>query len=234
MTRVEVIQQLINLTSTQYYLEIGVNRGACFLNIKAPHKTAVDPNFIISLFKKLKYLFKNFKNINNHYFEVTSDDFFQEQKQWLQTYSPKVVFIDGLHTYEQSLKDVLNVLEATNDNAMIVMHDCNPLTEAAAYPAKSIFQAQEDKPAGWDGTWNGDVWKTMVYLRSMRKDLNSFVLNTDHGLGIVYKGIPENTLDFSKEAIDKLTYKDLEKNRLELLNLKPVEYFNTFLNLIKN
>lgn len=75
---------------------------------------------------------------------------------------------------------------------------------------------------GWEGTWNGDVWKTIVYLRSHYKNLHVYVLNTDHGLGIIRKGKPDSMLDFSLEAINNFNYDDLVINREKWLNIKEV------------
>jgi hypothetical protein len=81
------------------------------------------------------------------------------------------------------------------------------------------------KARNFSGTWNGDVWKTIVHLRSLRPDLDVFVLDTDHGLGIITKRKPQSTLPFTKDQIKKLTYEDFDKNRKEWLNLQPPDYF---------
>ena len=49
-----------------------------------------------------------------------------------------------------------------------------------------------------------------------------FVIDTDHGLGIIRKGTPVN--NYSR-AVDELTYADLDANRQEMLNLISVEEF---------
>lgn len=226
LNRLAVIQQLITATDAQSYLEIGVSKGGCFLNIKAPFKMAVDPLFRIPALRKLKYLAKNLSNFNNHYFEKTSDDFFASHKQPLSRRKPKVVFVDGLHTYEQSLRDVLNSLLFLEGGGVIVVHDCNPLKEAAGLPAKSIHEAIQ-KTAACATVWNGDVWKTVVHLRS-RSDLEVLVLDCDHGLCLIRKGTPKNPIYLTQAEIERLSYADLERSRKELLNLQPPDYFNTF------
>ena len=38
------------------------------------------------------------------------------------------IFIDGLHTFEQSLKDFYNAWEVLNKGGAVVFHDTNPVT----------------------------------------------------------------------------------------------------------
>ena len=226
--RIYVLQQLIKKTHAKTYLEIGVYVGDCFLRIKCGRKIAVDPQISISFKKKRKFFFRNYHILFNRYFEMTSDDFFHKQQELLLRTRPGIVFIDGLHTYEQSLKDVQNALNFLRDGGMIIMHDCNPLTEAAAFPAQSFEHAKSLNIPGFAGEWNGDVWKTILHLRSNRHDLNIFVLDCDEGLGIITKGVPGNTLHFSPEEIQGLSYRDLDANRERFLNLRNLEYFHEF------
>lgn len=234
MTRIEVLNALIKKNEVKNYLEIGVNRGKCLFNIKGAEKRfAVDPFFNFNMWKKVKASIKNADNFKNEYFEVTSDDFFRDNQELLAKNNLQLTFIDGLHTYKQSLQDTLNTLKYLDSNGIIVLHDCNPLDELAAYPANSIDDARKDleNHKDWKNIWNGDVWKTIVYIRKNHPELTAFVLNTDHGLGFVYKKnsgkLPEIFNSFT--AIDDLDYSFFEKNRMDLIDLKPVSYFNEFL-----
>jgi len=229
MNRIDVIQKIIDRKKARTYLEIGVRAGDAFLKIKARNKYGVDPCFAISPWKKFRYYFKNPYNVFNRYFAVTSDVFFVREKVLLSRQGLDVVFIDGLHTFEQSLKDVLNSLSYLNPNGVIVLHDCNPTSAAAAMPARSFEEIATLNPPGFTGIWNGDVWKTIVYLRATRKDLNVFVLDCDFGLGIVTKAQAENTLGYSAETVRNLSYEDLSKNRQTMLNLKEAKFLQEFL-----
>jgi len=164
---------------------------------------------------------------------MTSDNFFKKEHDFLLKKGIDVVFIDGLHTYEQSLRDILNSLKFLNQNGVIVLHDCNPPFEAAAVPANSVEEAVSLNIPGWKGQWSGDVWKTILYLRSTRDVLSTFVLDCDWGLGIITKEKSENNLDFTPEDIKVLTYRDLEKNRALFLNLKKESYFKEFLESLR-
>ncbi len=230
MNRLEIIRAIIDCKSAKTYLEIGVQGGDVFLKVKARKKIAVDPKILITRKSRFRSILKDFWNITNEYYELTSDVFF-ETKVDLLKYGLDVVFIDGLHTYDQSLKDVGNCLKFLNEDGVIIIHDCNPLSVSAAYPANSWEHAESLKLDRWTGEWSGDVWKTIAYLRSTQKKLHIFVLDCDYGLGIITNGIPEDMLNFSKKEIEELAYDDLEKNRSQLLNLKSTDYFNKFLNL---
>ena len=229
MLRTELIQTLLNTKKKPTYLEIGVRTGQNFFPIKAYKKTAVDPQFIFSPKEKFRWMYKNPPNITARYYEMTSDRYFETVGA---SKKMDLVFIDGLHTYSQSLTDVHNSLKILNENGVIVMHDCNPPHKAAAYPSQSLKEAAMANPSNWTNEWCGDVWKTICFLRSTRRDLRVFVLDTDYGLGIVTKGNAEEFLDLSAEQVNAMTYDDLERNREKLLGLKNKDYFFEFLKTV--
>jgi hypothetical protein len=225
MTKIDIIQNIINKTQARTYLEIGVHKGHTFLRIRAKQKIAVDPYYLISARKKFSWAFKNPCNFLAKYYRLSSDEFFARKKFHK---SFDIVFVDGLHTFQQSLKDVYHSLSCLNHNGVIVMDDCNPPNEAAAQPAHSLDQAASLNLPGWTGEWCGDVWKTICHLRSVEKNLNVFVLDCDHGIGIITRGKPDALLNFTEEEVNQLTYQDLANRRNELLNLKDANYFHRF------
>ncbi len=229
MKRGDVIQEIIDKKKARTYLEIGIGRGMNFLQIKARRKIAVDPKIAFSRKRRIEWTFKNVCNVRAKFYEYTSDRYFGLKKPADRF---DVVFIDGLHTYEQSLRDVINSLSSLNETGVIVMHDCNPTTGAAAQPAESFEHALELNPPGWDNRWCGDVWKTVCYLRSQRRDLKVFVFDIDDGLGIVTRGQADSYLSLSEVELDKMTYEDLARDRKNLLNLKDRSYLSEFLGSI--
>ncbi|HEY7217090.1 MAG TPA: class I SAM-dependent methyltransferase [Candidatus Binatia bacterium] len=226
MNRSDVLQQIIDKLGAEAYLEIGVNRGRCFLPIKAKRKIGVDPNLKLSKKRRRAYLLRN---LRSKYYRVTSDEFFAEAQL---PYHFDVVFVDGLHTFHQAVRDVENALRILNPNGIVVVHDCNPPTASAAYPASSYEEVAALKLPGWTGEWCGDVWKAVCYLRSHRKDLSVFVLDCDYGLGFFRRGIPEVSFELDDATLLNLTYDDLVKNRKLFLNLKEAEYFGQLLNVL--
>jgi hypothetical protein len=213
MNRVQVIQRLVDAIGGRSYLEIGVRRGSSFLPIRAKKKVAVDPALAIPWGRRLRWLLRNPRNVFAEYCAVTSDEYFARSNDRFD-----VVFVDGLHTHAQSLADVENALERLNAHGVIVVHDCSP-TDASS--------AQALPPPNGDA-WFGDVWKTMVTLRSTRSDVRAWVLDCDCGLGIVTRGIAEEKLSLTPDEIDAMTYDDLAADRKNLLGLRPVDTFDAF------
>ena len=230
MNRMDIVQQVIDHRNARNYLEIGVKKGKLFLKIRARKKMAVDPVLKISTTRKLKYSFRNISNIFNEYYEMTSDQFFATRGSRLAGLNKiDVAFVDGLHTYRQSLIDVQNCLKHLSKKGVILMHDCSPQSDVQACPADSRQHADSISPDGKTAGWSGDVWKTIVNLRSNRPELEIFVLDCDHGIGIIAYGSPDKMLQLNEEKIAAMSYQDLAENREQLINLKPPEYINKFL-----
>jgi SAM-dependent methyltransferase len=193
IARWDVLNELLEHSQGRRYLEIGVQRGQCGSKIKAAsEKWGVDP--APAWQARAKY---------SRFFTATSDDFFaslgSEEKF-------DVIFIDGLHHAEQTLRDTEHALEHLAPGGTIVLHDCNPLNELAQRVPREV------------GIWNGDCWKAMVQLRQ-RADVQAFTIATDHGLGIVRPGTNPTPL---RGVPGALTYADLERDRQRLLGLIDV------------
>lgn len=114
MERLNIIQTVVEMTRAKTYLEIGVASGAVFFRVKARSKIAVDPRFEFSTMKQIRYLIKNPWNVTNKYYEMTSDEYFQNEGANVERRGLDVAFVDGLHTFEQSLRDVSNCLRYLN------------------------------------------------------------------------------------------------------------------------
>ncbi len=220
MDKVQVIQYLLDQINGKTYLEIGVEFGKSFCPVIAQRKFAVDP--IPANPQVRAHLLQHLKA---SYYQTTSDDFFACKGHNFHDQKIDVALVDGLHTYDQSMRDIENCLTHLSANGVIVTHDCNPPTESAAASWASLGLPRYIKL----DVWNGDVWKAVVHLRSYRDDLNVFVLDCDYGLGIITRGTPENMLNLTAEEIDKMTFHDLDNNREQILNLKSPGYIYEFM-----
>ena len=69
----------------------------------ADEKIAVDPAFKLSARSRR---LADAKARATHYFETTSDAFFANETAFLEQHHIDVALIDGLHTYEQVVRDV--------------------------------------------------------------------------------------------------------------------------------
>jgi hypothetical protein len=235
MNRVKLIQEIFSNSNFSNYLEIGTRSGTSFFPIRCRNKTAIDPEFAIPWEKKAKWYIKNPCNFRSKYFEETSDDFFRLRQDHLKWTGPiDVALIDGLHTFQASLKDVINSLKYLSPNGIIIMHDCLPPNEAAAMPTKQFPSEEERNVEGWSDQWNGDVWKSIVYLRRHFSEfLKVFVLDTDYGLGIIRikDKVPAGLkIDPKKfDEIDAITYAEMIPRAEELLGVKDVSHISSLL-----
>lgn len=142
-------------------------------------------------------------------YQLTSDDFFKQNNEKFD-----VIFIDGLHWSDQVYKDILNSLDVLNDGGYIICHDMNPHSEIIQRYPQSIPESE----------WTGDCWKAWVKLKSERKDLEMFVVDTDYGCGVIKLGYQE-LITFP----EKLDWETLNNDRKNLLNLLSVEDFKKIL-----
>lgn len=227
VNRIRAVQRALAPRVNPVYLEIGVSRGQAFGKISADVKIAVDPAFKLSA--RTRELADD-KGRETYYFETTSDSFFENETAFLEQHPIDVALIDGLHTYEQVVRDVEFTVRYLRDDGVIFLHDCNPPFALAGRRAESWddFMAQQSGPLKI-GIWNGDVWKAIVHLRSTHNDLLVGVLKCDQGVGFVRKGSPESPLSYSVEQVEALTYADLKADRKRLLNLKSPRYLDEFL-----
>lgn len=228
MNREKVILTLMKQKQLCNYLEIGVFNGHIFFRVKSTFKIAVDPHFKFDTLRKAGKLFLNPYNIFNKYFEKTSEDFFNEDaSDILSGKKIEIALIDGMHEYSYALTDVENTLKYLSKNGVMVLHDCNPQIKADA------VSFDEWKARDFKDTWNGDVWRTLLHLQSLRNDINVFTLDGDHGLGIITWGQPENKLNYTLQQIEQFTFEDFDANRKSWINLKPADYFYEYFQLKK-
>jgi len=192
--RYELINNLIKDYNYKTYLEIGCRGDDCFDEIKIDHRVGVDPNQGGTL-----------KMTSDEYFEKYDDKF-------------DIIFIDGLHTYEQVIKDINNSVKVLNDNGVILLHDCCPTECYAQYDFPVINQ------------WNGDVWKAIVEARTF-DHIDSAVCMIDHGVGVIRKRPNSKKLKIECENFKELKYPYFIDNYEELIN--PIKY-DDIMGWIKN
>jgi hypothetical protein len=230
------VQAVIEARKANTFLDLHGEKFAKFLWVKARKKISIYTRFVqYQIPRRVKYkLFLSWLpwNLFNEIYTERADDFFEKRAQQL---LPKkgidVALVDGDHSFEQTLRDINNCLRYLNDDGVLVVHDCSPASEISATPAKDIDAATEilKNLPDWQGEWSGEAWRAIASLRSTRKDLHIFVLDCDCGLGIITKGTPENMLEFSEDEIMTMTYRDLDRDRTRILNLKDQSYLAHFL-----
>jgi len=220
--RLEVIQEIIDRISAKTYIEIGVREGIVFEKVNCDLKIGIDPC------PPYKQEFSE----KERYVNSESDEFFNgSEPPFILKEGIDVAFIDGLHEYEQVVRDVKHCLKYLNTDGFIVVHDCNPAKEVYSTKGYSYDEARKNAEClglEWEGPWNGDVWKAIAELRK-RDDIQIFVLCCDYGLGIITKSTNNDILQYSIEDIQKMDYKNFDKNRRKILNLKAPRYLDYFI-----
>ena len=188
-SRTEIIKKIISYKKYKTYLEIGCDLDENFLKIDLTDKIGVDP-----------------KSGGTH--RMTSDKFFANNKKKFD-----FIYIDGLHTYEQTINDIKNSLDHLNEDGIILLHDCLP---------KKIWNQIVPRIYGH---WNGDVWKAIVETRT-KKNLDTLTIIADHGLGLIRKRKNSNILKDQIINFKKLKFADYYKKHQDYMN--PVHYKDLF------
>ena len=185
--RWDLIEYLIKKNDYKKYLEIGCDKNQLFSKVNITNKIGVDP-------------------VSGGTIRKTSDDFFRDNDT-----NFDIVFIDGLHTYEQVKKDILNSVNCLEKNGLILVHDCMP--DSMGKQAVPRYKMQ----------WNGNVWKAIVDLRQ-KDNLDIYTCEIDQGIGIITKNKNSSILKLNK-PINKLKFKDYFSNYKEYMRVISLEQF---------
>ena len=171
------ISNVLKKKKTCNYLEIGCDDNLVFNSIILPakFKIGIDP-----------------KKGGNY--KIKSDNFFRINKKKFD-----VIFVDGLHHYEQCQRDVINSLNSLNKNGYLFIHDLLPLD----WRMELVPRIQ--------GKWNGDVWKVGFELFKTN-NLKFYIADMDSGVG------------FLKKTSDKFIYNKIHT----LKNLRFLDYLKIY------
>ena len=192
--RFEIINKIIKKKKYKTYLEIGCQADVNFSKIQIDKRIGVDPH-----------------DGGTH--RMTSDVFFQNNND-----SFDIIFIDGLHEYDQVLRDIKNSVKFLNKDGIIVVHDC--------LPSKIWHQTIPQTHS----SWNGDVWKAIVECRTFDY-LDTYTCIADHGLGIIFNRKNKNRLDLESKNFKELKFRDYYENHKKFMNTISE---NDLFNLIEN
>jgi len=184
--RYDIINKIIIKRNYTSYLEIGCFKDETFNQINIKKKIGVDP-------------------VSGGNLRMTSDKFFIENKEKFD-----LIFIDGLHVYEQVIKDIFNSIKILKENGIILVHDC--------LPRKLWYQT----PTRMSDTWNGDVWKAIVECRTL-ENIDTYTCLADEGIGVIKVQKNNNLLNLNLSNFKNLKYREYYTKRESLMNIISVE-----------
>lgn len=198
--RYSVIQSFLALFPQPRYLEIGVNKGVTFHNLTASKKVAVDPKFLFTT---------NDREPDAEYHEVTSDVYFLDLRDDEQF---DVIYLDGLHTFEQTLRDLLNSICHIRRDGIIIIDDVLPNSYHASL--KDLSEFHETYPhmgPQADGSWMGDVYRLVYFIETYLPKYMYATMRENHGQLVMWRGkrTEHKSRDYDVEEICRLEYKDI-------------------------
>ena len=184
--RWELINNIIKNNGYSSYLEIGCFNNECFDKINIESKIGVDPSKGGTIRK-------------------TSDDFFEKNIKKFD-----IIFIDGLHEYEQIKKDIINSIKFLKNGGTILCHD-------------SLPEEYSDQTVPYSlGIWSGDVWKAIVEFRTL-KDLDVCVCTIDRGVSVIKLRSNTDLLKLKNSNYKSLNFQFYFKNYSRIMNTKNFE-----------
>jgi predicted O-methyltransferase YrrM len=213
------INRIAQHMGARSYLEIGVARGKTFNNLEFDRKVAVDPkfNFDVAEFQK--------EGVEFH--ALPSDRYFTECNG-----SEKfdIIFLDGLHRFQQTFRDFCNSLACAHDRTVILIDDIYPIDVYSALPLQRDAYEFRRRAGTESPAWHGDVFKVVFAIHDFFPMFSYVTLKGGNPQTLLWKAPRE---DFSPvfdslEAVERLSYFDFLKHEA-VLNLQPEkDGFNTF------
>lgn len=149
--RIAVLNILLNKFISPAYLEIGCASNLSFNSMPIIDKTGVDP-------------------VEGGNVRMTSNDFFKNNNKLFD-----LIFIDGLHTYEQVHLDLVNAIKCLSLGGAIVLHDMLPRNWKESNVPRINLEAS-----------TGSVWKVAFELIET-EGIDFKILKIDHGVGVLIK-----------------------------------------------
>jgi SAM-dependent methyltransferase len=205
MQRSEVIQRLLDLYEAPSYLEIGVCDAATFHAVRAARRVAVDPAFMFDV----AAAGAEPANRNAVYHPITSDAYFAGVGK---DEAFDVIFLDGLHLFDQTLRDLIHAMARLKPGGVIVIDDVLPVSYGASLrdvEESAKFRRMSPGPEEAKA-WMGDVFRLVFFIRDYLLDWSYATVSDNHGQLVLWRGPrPADVPPLDVEAIARLEYKDV-------------------------
>jgi hypothetical protein len=206
------LNRLAEAIGAQRYLEIGVQRGVTFRQVTVPDRTGVDPRLVADL--------SDLENQHVRVLPLRSDVFFAGLPPGA-TFD--LVFLDGLHTFVQTWRDLINTLLHAHHRTVVLIDDTVPVDPWSAIPdqARSLrLRAAARQPGN---PWHGDVFRVVAAIHDLHPGLDyRTIVGSGNGQTLVWRSTAGGrTPRFdSLEAIARLDWFDLQDHH-DLLRAVP-------------
>lgn len=210
LVRPRRLQRIAKAVGAEIYLEVGVLRGETLLALDIPHRVGVDPSFGFDLAAQARE--------GLYLFQLTSDDFF---RIWDGS-KFDLIYLDGLHTYEQTLRDFLNSLEAAHERTVWLFDDTVPVDRYSALPDSDACHGGQIAMGRSHRMWMGEVYRVIYFIRRMMPAF-SVMTFPGHGQTVVWRRPgrrPDRDLALTPDPGD-MTYDRFLATGAEVLNLTP-------------
>lgn len=194
MLRSDVIAGFLALHEDCRYLEIGVDTGQTFHALNAERKVAVDPHFKFSPNPDLQ---------GHEYYEVPSDDYFGKIARESDVFD--VIYVDGLHTVEQTLRDLLNAVDHLSQDGVIIVDDVIPSSFSASLPAlQDVEFVRTVMPTETDMSYMGDVYRLVFFVETFMQGWNYATIAENHGQLVMWRSTRESVRERTVEGVGRM------------------------------
>ncbi|MEZ0471430.1 class I SAM-dependent methyltransferase [Luteimonas salinilitoris] len=188
--RKDAVQGLLSLFDRPRYLEIGVNRGETFHDVIAHEKVAVDPKFLFDVDRARTTV------QGATYHEVTSDEYFGSIVRPEERFD--VIYLDGLHTSEQTLRDFMSAILFLREDGVILIDDVRPPTYVASLPNRKNFFKVRQFLGSDKKSWMGDVYRLVYFIETFAQQFAYRIIADNHGQAVIWrkprKIVPHRTI----------------------------------------
>ena len=202
MKRSAFLNRLLAGSPQASYLEIGVHEGETFHAVDAARKVGVDPAFSFD-WKQAER-----ENPGTRCHQMTSDAYFGGGSgEPIEPFD--VVFIDGLHTFEQTLRDLLNAITVLRPDGVIVLDDVLPNSQIAAFKDWADVVRHRALGEPWDGSWMGDVYRLVFFVETFMQSWSYRCVGDVFALAVMWReprpSVPERLV----ETVAQISFSEL-------------------------
>lgn len=204
VTRAQVVQACLDLHAEPHYLEVGVFKAETFGAIRAARRVAVDPSFAEGVLARHGSL----PGVEMH--EVTSDAYFGGL---IGDSTFDVIYLDGLHVVEQTLRDLLSAILVLREGGLIVIDDVLPDSYHASLPSQRTANAVRRAIGGKSHHWMGDVYRLTYFIDSFLQQFSYRMVADNHGQLVLWRK--------RREAVTERRLEDVARMPFERVILEP-------------